>query len=410
MTIIHIINHPPAYAEYYNHPRPVWNWDTPNNSWVGIGGYDWADLLANEVSQLTKEFVHEIWQPDLRADKIYSQEIFPGVIHRLFPATERNTMIGLKKSREISSICMVKFLSVENGNQIIFHIGQSVTLKINRDLLEHFSKARFIFSFHGQITLPIISFFKIQLNFLAKVHYLKEHFLAKKLFQRISFLTYQSETNLDWLKFYYTCPKAKITMGIHFDNFKGFSKNQCRNELNLPKNKTILLSVCRLYGLKQIDKITEILSTIEKDFLYIVVGHGNRYYEEYLKRKAKKLIEQNKIMFAGYKTGQELVQYYNSADLFIHVSKAEAGPVVNMEAMACGVPIFCTDTGSTAEVLKENNAGMVVAIHNYKEWKVKLIDFLRGKPIKALDIEVVKEHYDWGDVSRKIINIYKTLK
>jgi glycosyltransferase involved in cell wall biosynthesis len=199
-------------------------------------------------------------------------------------------------------------------------------------------------------------------------------------------------------------------MGIHFDKYRGYDKNQCRNELNLPLNKNIFLTVCRLYDLKQVDKVIEILSTIEKDFLYIVVGHGTRQYEEYLKSKANKLNEQNKIVFTGYKTGPELVKYINSADIFIHVSKAEAGPVVNMEAMGCGVPIFCTDTGNTAEVLKENSAGIVVGATNYKDWERELINYLDGKPIKTLDLEVVKEHYEWGNIAKKFIAIYDKVR
>jgi hypothetical protein len=34
--LIHIINHPPAYEEYEDKPRPAINRDTPNGNWVGI--------------------------------------------------------------------------------------------------------------------------------------------------------------------------------------------------------------------------------------------------------------------------------------------------------------------------------------------------------------------------------------
>ncbi len=410
VKIIHIMNHPPAYEEYAEKPRPEINWDTPNGSWVGIWGYDWADLLSIETRKLSKEFEHEIWQPDFRADQIYSQEIFSGVIHRLFPAVKRTIWIGLRKSCEVDSPAMIQFLIDESTYGVIFHIGQSVTSKINRELLMSFNKAHFVFSFHGQITLPIISLLRLQKNLFAKIHYLKEHTLARKLFRQISFLTYQSETNLNYLSSYYKGPIAKITMGIHFEKYQGYDKNKCRIELKLPTNNKILLTICRLYYLKQVDKVIEILSNIEKDFYYIVVGHGTREYEEYLKGKAEKLLEQNKIIFAGYKTGSVLMKYLRSADLFIHVSKAEAGPVVNMEAMACGLPVFCTATGNTAEVLKENKTGIVVGIKDYKDWRNKIIDFLKGKPVTALDIDVVKEHYDWKNVAEKFFEIYNQLR
>jgi hypothetical protein len=42
-----------------------------------------------------------------------------------------------------------------------------------------------------------------------------------------------------------------------------------------------------LVDLKQIDKIIEILSEIEDDYIYIVVGLGTREYKNYLYDKSK---------------------------------------------------------------------------------------------------------------------------
>jgi len=406
LKIIHIMNHPPAYEKYSDKQRPEINWDTHDGSWVGIWGLEWADLLSIEVRKINSVFEHEIWQPDLCADEIYSKEIFPGVIHRLFPACVKRKFIGLRKSREFVSQPMIQFSHSKNTNDVIFHIGQSVTCKINKDLFKYCTNAPFVFSFHGQIALPNVSLLKFQKNFLAKFHYLKEHILAKILFKRISFLTYQSNKNLNYLKSYYQGPIKKVTMGIHFDKYLGYDKIKCRRLLNLPLEKKILLTVCRLYDLKQVDKLIEILTAIESDFLYIIVGYGEKKYEEYLHNKARKLKENNKIIFTEYKTGQELIEYFNSSDLFIHVSSSEAGPVAIMEAMACELPIFCTDTGNTAELLRKYDAGLIVEINNYKDWSDKLIDYLSGEPIKTLALDVVKEHYDWGNIAAKFIRIY----
>jgi glycosyltransferase involved in cell wall biosynthesis len=403
--IIHVMTHPPAYEEYADKPRPANSWNTLNGSWVGIWGYDWADLLSIEVRKICKEFTHEIWQPDLRADQIYGKEIYPGVSHILFPADEFSKWIGLRKTKELYSPEMItKARSYSNIK--VFHIGQSVTSSINKKFLEIFQNVPFVFSFHGQITLPVVSLFKFNRNFPSKIYYLKEHFYSKKLFKRIHFLTFQSNKNLSYLSSYYKGNSLKITMGIDFEKYQGYEKEKCRSELKLPVNRKILLTVCRLYSLKQVDKIIEVLSTIKKDFLFIVVGHGTRSYEEYLRVKAETLIKNRKIIFTGYKTGLELVKYYHSADLFIHVSKAEAGPVTIMEAMACGVPVFCTDTGNTSEILKANNSGVVVGVKNYRIWRKKLIDYIEGEKINALEISIAKQHYDWSNVAREFVHIY----
>jgi glycosyltransferase involved in cell wall biosynthesis len=81
-----------------------------------------------------------------------------------------------------------------------------------------------------------------------------------------------------------------------------------------------------------------------------------------------------------------------------------------MEAMACGVPILCTDTGNTAEVLKENSAGIVVGANNYKYWEKEITNYLEGKAIKTLDLDIVKEHYEWGNIAKKFTAIYDKVR
>ena len=103
MKIISILPHPPAYDLYKNEPRPRINWDTPAGDWVGIWGYDWADQIGNEILKRTDKFKYEVWQPDLRADKIYSHTFESGLKHKLFPAEKKIVFNGYKFISEIYS-------------------------------------------------------------------------------------------------------------------------------------------------------------------------------------------------------------------------------------------------------------------------------------------------------------------
>lgn len=406
LRVIHIMDHPPAYNEYANQARPEINWDTPDGSWVGIWGYDWVDLLAIEVRKINESIDHEIWQPDLQADKVYSKAIFPGVIHRLLPAEVKTHWMGKKKQKIVDSPRMISFIDHGNMDNIIFHIGQSVTNPINKSLLKYYKKVKFIFSFHGQIILPIVSLLKLQKNIFAKFKYLSEHFQNIELFRQISHLTFQSTVNIKYLNIYYKGPTSQLTMGIHFNKYQGFDKERCKGELRLPQDRKILITISRLSDLKQIDRLIEVLTNIENDFLFIVVGHGIREYEKYLINKSRILIEKKKILFVGYKTGAEKSKFLKASDLFIHVSKTEAGPVVNMEAMASGLPILTTNTGHTAEFLGENRAGCIVGIKDYKGWQIEIEKFLSGQNIRKVDLSIARAEYDWENIARKFNQIY----
>jgi glycosyltransferase involved in cell wall biosynthesis len=403
LKIIHIMNHLPAYEEYPDKPRPAINWDTSNDSWVGIWGYDWSDQIANEVLKLTDEFEHEVWQPDVRADKIYSHTFENRLIHRSFPAS-------ITSHEEIYSPQMLDFIPIsEHNDRYIFHLGYPHFLGINKSLLDTYKNYRYILTFHGEINLPYNALFSIQKNPLKKIFYLKQHFTAKSYFKSINHITYQSDKNLKTLKKYYNGQLTKLTMGLDTTKYKKIEPNEYKKKLLIPYGKKVLLTVSRLYNLKQVDKFIDVLNGISEDFIFLVIGHGRKEYENYLKEKAKGLMDINKIKFVGYKSGNELIEYYNAADLFIHVSKSEAGPVSVMEAMACGLPIFCTDTGNAAELLKANNAGMIVGISRYVEWREKLTYYLRGVPIKALDIGIVRSQYDWNHVAEIFLEIYKKI-
>ena len=401
--IIHIINHPPAYEEHGDKPRPAVNWTISPDLWIGIWESNWADQMAAEVLKVTRLFKHEIWQPDLRANKVYSHSFKEGYTHILFPAVR-------KKDQTIISDAMLNYLKKEESSKPhLFHLSYPHYIGLNKSVIDSYRHHKFLVTFHGEIDLPINRLLTIQRNPLKKIIHLRNHFYAKRYFSLINHVTYQSNKNLRMLKLYYTGPMTQLTMGVDTSKFRSLGKKVCREHLKIRTEDIVLLTVCMLCDRKQIDKFIDVLINIPKRYVYIVAGHGVKAYEDYLYRKSKPLQRKKRIIFIGFKPSDELLKYYNAADLFVHVSKSEAGPVSVMEAMACGVPVLCTDTGHTAELLKQNNCGIVVDRKDTKEWGKRICGFLEGESVKALDIKLVKHHYEWKNVARRLFDIYSEI-
>jgi len=81
-----------------------------------------------------------------------------------------------------------------------------------------------------------------------------------------------------------------------------------------------------------------------------------------------------------------------------------------MQAFACEVPVICTKTGNTAELLSQYNAGCLLEIDDYKEWEKKFEAILNNKlKVYPLNRFVAQQHYDWPNIARKFINIYDEL-
>ena len=106
------------------------------------------------------------------------------------------------------------------------------------------------------------------------------------------------------------------------------------------------------------------------------------------------------------KNQDELVYFYNSADLLLLTSLSEGSPNVIKEAMACNCPIVSTDVGDVRQVI-ENTDNCFISNPFPKDIADKIIEItLIGKRtngrknIKYLDSKVI---------AKKIATIYREI-
>jgi glycosyltransferase involved in cell wall biosynthesis len=410
--IISIIPDLPPYKLYSNEPRPEVNWDTPDGQWVGIWGYDWPDMTGKEILKLTDEFEYHIWQPDLRADKVYSHTFENGLTHTLFPAANQRKLYGFKLINRVRSDSMLKELEkCIKDNNVILHTNGGI-IEITKDMLSTSYNIPIVQSYRGVIHLPSTMFFSRTINIFSKFNHIQDFFWLKRNINRIDAIIYQNEINLKKLKKIYKGELTKITSGCDFSFWHPEDRILARKELKLPKDKKIFLCASNLIELKQVDKIIAIFSELSHkyDFLLIIAGHGTINYENYLCTLASDLLRENKIKFIGYIRGSELRQYYNACDLFLSTSTEEGGPVSVMQAFACEIPVISTDTGNTAEVMKKYKCGCLLDIYDYKMWRDELEKILAGnKEVKAIDREIAKRYYHWPNIAKQYIDVYQKL-
>jgi glycosyltransferase involved in cell wall biosynthesis len=411
IKVIHVIPDAPNYELYRNSPRPEINWDLKSGQWVGIWGTDWPDLLVMEMLKVSDEFELEVWQPDPRADKVYSHKFSSGFIHRLIPAESYKHYLGLKRRTRVKSPLMISMLKEEGKSKnSIVHLHGNL-IEIILDIVENDDMPKILVSFHGDIDLPPNEIFRFRKNFPAVINYLINWLRVKKSIKNISYLTYMNETNLKTLEMFYKGEKEKLSMGCDFNFWTPKDKMTARKELNLPADKIIFLSSSRLTEAKQVDKLIKIFTDFkDKDNFYLVfTAHGSKDYENYLKSVSKDLIDRGLLRFTGYVDIETLLKYYSAADVFTITSITEGAPVAVMKAFACQLPIFSTDVGHSAGLLRDYNVGRLVKRGDYHQWKVEIEKILNGEKLKVLDREIAREFYDWPSVAQKFLCIYKKI-
>jgi len=94
----------------------------------------------------------------------------------------------------------------------------------------------------------------------------------------------------------------------------------------------------------------------------LIVGQGPE--EPRLREQVAQLGLQDKVIFAGAVSDADLPAYYRLARLFCLPAseRSEAFGLVQVEALASGLPIVCTELGTgTSYVNKDGVSGLVVA-------------------------------------------------
>lgn len=110
-------------------------------------------------------------------------------------------------------------------------------------------------------------------------------------------------------------------------------------------DRFVILSVGRLAKEKRHDVLIDAiaLSKYSSRIQLVITGRGSR--KKAIVRMARKLAVPARI---GYVTDEELIDLYNTADLYIHASEAELEGMSVLEAIGCGLPALISDSDTSA--------------------------------------------------------------
>ncbi|MCI0439988.1 MAG: glycosyltransferase family 4 protein [Chloroflexi bacterium] len=150
-------------------------------------------------------------------------------------------------------------------------------------------------------------------------------------------------------------PENKITT-THFGYSSAFRKiedevflNGVRAKYDLPEK--FILFVGRIDPGKNFEALVEAFAKIHERIPHkvVVAGHPRWGYEGVFAR-IEQLGLKGKILFKEWVPQEELVAFYNLADLFVLPSLYEGFGIPLLEAMACGCPAMVSNTGALPEV------------------------------------------------------------
>lgn len=371
-------------------------------------------------------------------DKVFESII--NVVNKLLRIKEVKTLVALKKV-----LCYINcdlIYLVEGGKWSIYWDGKFITDNLNRlNYIKSFIDTKLTFpwliknklihygSIHCLISKNgIINVHKSNKNILTWFHFIPENKFARyipyisnklEIIHTSSIITKNHLIN-------YVSNKNQITvipLGVDLSIFRKYSRNEkinLRKRYNLPLDKIIIGSFqkdgvgwgegSKPKFIKGPDIFCEVVKKLNEDFdIHIFLTGPARGY-------VKQKLQEYRISYTHYylQNYLDLVECYNTLDLYIISSRAEGGPKALLEGMATGVPLITTNVGMVPQIIKHGENALVSEIEDiqslYELSKIVLEDNTLRNKLVSKGLKKVQE-LSWENIAKRYYNkIYKKLK
>lgn len=224
--------------------------------------------------------------------------------------------------------------------------------------------------------------------------------LKKKWFTGVENLTIVTPS--DWLSklvkqsYLKDYPIKIINNGIDLSVFKP-TENNLRKSYNL-QNKIVILGVSFDWGKRKgLDIFIELASRLDDRFQIVLVGTD----DDIDKQLAKNIISIHRI-----NNQQELAEIYSFADIFVNPTREENFPTVNIEALACGIPVITFNTGGSPEIIDET-CGVVVEKNDLDAILKEIVRVGKDKPFSFKACIKRAEKYNKNNNFKRYIELYE---
>ncbi len=195
----------------------------------------------------------------------------------------------------------------------------------------------------------------------------------------------------------------KIPYGVDLNEFKPLDISRikgdkfriiCTGTLSVRKGSHILINAFNQLSLKNAELI--FVGPIETNFKKILKNFKNL---------------QN-IIFVPKQRQEKLIHYYNNSDIFVLCSLEEGLSMVQAQAMACGLPVICTENTGGSEIIDDGINGFIIPAQNTDILKKKIIELYNdNEKLEKFKKNAIKKSkkISWEIYGNKVIETYKRI-
>jgi len=216
-----------------------------------------------------------------------------------------------------------------------------------------------------------------------------------------------------------------VPNGVAVDDFnlgETFDSDSIRNKYNVKADVPLLLTVGRYHKKKGFNLIPQIATNLRElnvDFKWLIVGNGTenidpmiRHFnlEDLVTTVPSIGIQQHKSYFKF--PGDDLIDLYKCADIYVFPSLLEGFPRVILEAMAASTPIVTTDAEGCVDLVEDGANGFVSNKNDHMTMAKNISKIIKDPNLMSKMAICSREksyEYNWDIVVDKYEQIYRDL-
>jgi glycosyltransferase involved in cell wall biosynthesis len=201
--------------------------------------------------------------------------------------------------------------------------------------------------------------------------------------------------------------------GVDPAMFAPVDRRTARNELGLPAEARVLITIGGLVERKGFHRVIELLPALRRDFpalRYLIVGGAGAEgdWGPRLEAQVAALGLQGVVHFLGPMLPKDLRRPLSAADVFVLATRNEGWANVILEAMACGLPVIATDVGGNREVVCRDDLGAIVPFGDARALEAALRDAL-GRAWDRKAILAYARDNDWDKRVAVLVEEFRTI-
>ncbi len=200
-----------------------------------------------------------------------------------------------------------------------------------------------------------------------------------------------------------------VSNGVNLEHFRPRDRQACRDQLGLPREGRLLVTVSHLGKRKGHHGMIRALAELPYDVkLVIVGGEAQGGTIEGLREIARSCGVGERLILPGPQPYDRIPLYFSAADASVLASYREGCPNAVLESLACGTPVIATDVGAVPDILPVPGAGRIVPAEQVE-------------PLRSAVAEVLAESWDanavvknsgvrsWQQVAHEVQRIFRDL-